>query len=137
MSGAGWPSQPWSTRKAASRGGQAARGNGGNGEVATLPMVVAHTSMPRGRKRLKPTNGANGRRAGASAAVTATTMPRDRLGSDGPGFKRTQPGAGRNRSAGEVHEPVQAEPVAAPAGIVSASAHAPITGHCTVISCDT
>jgi hypothetical protein len=105
MFGAGCPSQPRSSRKPERRSGHLARGNGGNGELATLPTVVVQMMIPRARNRLKPTKGANGRRTDASPAVTATLIEANVLGcSDRVGARTTHPVAGRNVGAGGATE---------------------------------
>jgi hypothetical protein len=91
---AGWPSQPWSTRKADSRGGH---GIGLAGSFA--PTFVDQMMIPRGDSRVNPSNGLNGRTAATSAAVTATTIDRQ-AGCPVTCLMTVQPGAGRTVTAG-------------------------------------
>jgi hypothetical protein len=105
MFGAGCPSQPRSTRKAASRSGQLARRNGGNGADATFAIVVAQMMIPRVRSLLNPRKGANGRRTEASPAVTAIIIEANAPGcSECVGLRAIHPAAGRNVGDGGAAE---------------------------------
>src|SRR3954466_6444609 len=110
---AGWPSQPWSTRKLESRGGHCMRANVGR----LRPTVVAQTRSPRGDKWVKLVKGANGCTASRSCAVTATTIEFEIDGCARPGLTTSHPGAARNVGglAATVEEAAAATPAAAQA----------------------
>lgn len=98
---AGWFSQPRSTRKLDRRSGNRARTKWKLGRWR--PIVVAITTIPPRRRRVRLVNRANGQSPAASAAVAAMTEARDAAGLDRLGLRlissdliEVQPGAGRN-----------------------------------------